>query len=209
MNASQSTIRKGEVSTRKRSEVQKKLNQKILVLTRTYIPVTITTVKPAMILLCTGRGKVVDEDYAEYTLDEWIELKEMEAEESGQTINTIDLTIQIPDIIVLPDIDHPPRYDVKFSFANVISRDNYTCQYCKKKLPKKDLTIDHVIPKSKGGKSTWENCVAACFACNTSKADKDLSRCRMQLARMPKKPASIFRINRDKITNKRWQQFIR
>lgn len=184
-----------------------KLDKKILVLTRTFLPVEITTVKPVMILLCTGRAKVVDTDWALYTLEDWIDLK-MKERGADNVISTVHISIEIPDVVQLVDMDKPPRFDVKFSFQNIKERDNLTCQYCYKGFSSKELTVDHVHPKSKGGRSTWTNCVAACYECNTQKADRDLHKTNLRLLRKPKKPAGIFRLNAKKIKNERWKQFI-
>lgn len=185
-----------------------KLARGVLVLTRTFLPVMITTVKGAMVLLCTDRAKVVDENYQTYTLDEWLIHTNQEALIDEQLIRTVNKAIEIPNVLQLVDMNNPPKYQVKFSYLNILTRDDYKCQYCGKYFEKRDLTVDHVHPRSKGGKSTWENCVAACFPCNTKKADKTLQQAHLRLPKQPRKPASIFKLRRKCLSNERWKLFI-
>ncbi len=183
-----------------------KLNKDVLILTRAFMPVEITTVKNAMTLLCGGKAKVVGSDWRQYTLEEWIERYHRLEDES--VVKTIRNRIEIPDVLILTSMDKPPKYNVKFSYQNIVTRDNFICQYCNQVFDRKDLTVDHVTPKSKGGKSTWENCVAACFNCNTSKADKTPSEVNMTLLRKPRKPQSMFRLMYRCKQVERWKQFI-
>jgi len=78
---------------------------------------------------------------------------------------------QVPSVMILRDY-MKPKNSVRFSRSNVYLRDNCECQYCGVKIDRKDATLDHVLPVSKGGKSTWENCTTACGPCNASKSDK-------------------------------------
>jgi len=93
----------------------------------------------------------------------------------------------IPAVIVLARNVQPKRKNT-YSKRMVLERDKYVCQYCTKHLTSSTATIDHVLPKARGGKSSFENCVAACEPCNKGKADKPLSHTRMKLTRQPKKP---------------------
>ena len=82
------------------------------------------------------------------------------------------------------------KREVPFSKRNVFTRDNYTCQYCGKQYKRgsKAPTLDHIIPKSHGGKNTWENCVTSCKECNTLKRDRTPSEAKMYLLKRPNKP---------------------
>jgi len=93
----------------------------------------------------------------------------------------------IPAVLVLGRNVQPKR-KTYYSKKLVLERDDYVCQYCRRNLTTKSATIDHVLPRSRGGKSTFENTVAACAPCNTFKADKPLNQTRMRLTRQPKKP---------------------
>jgi 5-methylcytosine-specific restriction endonuclease McrA len=80
------------------------------------------------------------------------------------------------------------RIQVRFSRLNIYTRDNFTCQYCGGHLPSEDLTFDHVFPRSRGGKTAWENIVTCCIPCNRHKSDRTPAEAGMRLRRAPKKP---------------------
>ena len=94
----------------------------------------------------------------------------------------------VPEVIHLEGYDRIPIYEAPFTRRNLYHRDNYTCQYCGARLPAERLSIDHVRPRSKGGKTTWDNCVLACVRCNTRKADRSLKEARLRLMRPPMRP---------------------
>ena len=81
-----------------------------------------------------------------------------------------------------------PANAVTFSRRNVFKRDRYTCQYCGKQPGSEELTIDHVVPRSQGGLSTWENCVLACIECNARKANRTPEQAHMPLRKHPVRP---------------------
>ena len=82
------------------------------------------------------------------------------------------MRLRVPEVVALAGYDRLPEAAVAFSRRNIFKRDHYTCQYCGVQPGTEELTIDHVIPRSQGGTSTWENCVLACVACNKQKADR-------------------------------------
>mgnify|MGYP001453289784 CR=1 FL=1 len=88
-------------------------------------------------------------------------------------VHSPSMKLKVPSIIMLRKYYKYTNH-VKFSRSNVFLRDMFTCQYCKEVFQRKELTIDHIIPKSKGGGSSWENVVTACKDCNIAKADKSL-----------------------------------
>ena len=96
--------------------------------------------------------------------------------------------IKIPRVILLVSYDRVPKRRVRFSRFNVFARDKNTCQYCRKRLPRSELNLDHVIPRSKGGMSSWENVVCSCFPCNRKKGGILLEHARMQLMKKPVQP---------------------
>jgi 5-methylcytosine-specific restriction endonuclease McrA len=105
-----------------------------------------------------------------------------------QFVGTPRFAILIPRVIRLVDYDKVPRREVKFSRRNILARDENRCQYCNKKLPTSQLSLDHVTPKSRGGKSTWTNVVAACTPCNTRKGGRMPWEASMKLRRTPAVP---------------------
>jgi 5-methylcytosine-specific restriction endonuclease McrA len=101
------------------------------------------------------------------------------------------ITIRFPCVTQLRKKLIGEKKDVKFSRANVYARDKYTCQYCGHKKPPSQLNYDHVIPRSKGGPTTWENIVTSCIPCNLRKGHKTLEQAGMVLKRRPHKPRSL------------------
>jgi 5-methylcytosine-specific restriction endonuclease McrA len=86
-------------------------------------------------------------------------------------VHSPSVTIQVPSVVVSRTYVKTSR-SVKFSKMNLCIRDDFQCQYCQKKLPQKQLTMEHVMPRSRGGKTTWQNVCCACSWCNTAKANK-------------------------------------
>jgi 5-methylcytosine-specific restriction endonuclease McrA len=101
------------------------------------------------------------------------------------------ISIKFPAVARLIKKLPTQRHNVKFGRTAVYSRDSYSCQYCGTKLPGKQLTYDHVVPRSKGGRTTFENVASACKNCNSKKADKSLKQAGMQLKTKPVKPKSL------------------
>lgn len=97
--------------------------------------------------------------------------------------------IKVPEIMLLVHYDQVPRRRVTFSRKNVYRRDDYTCQYCGAKPSLEDLTVDHVVPRSRGGRTTWTNCVLSCVRCNRRKANRTLAEAGVRLIREPREPS--------------------
>lgn len=182
------------------------INDSVLVLNRNWIAVHICNVRRAFSLLYQGLARAVSDDFMVHDFESWADLS---VAAGSRVIYTPSLKMMIPDVIILRHFSKlPPRY-VKFSRRNIYLRDKNVCQYCGDKFNREDLTIDHVIPRSLGGKSTWKNVVLACVRCNSKKGDKSPAECGMQLVQKPKKPhwVTCFRISGE--TNKSlWQKFV-
>lgn len=147
------------------------LTNSVLVLNRNFIPIDTCSVREAIILLYKESAKVVDKEYNSFFFKEWIEYS---SDIDGPKIHSPTITILVPEIItILGYTEYPYRNIIlRYSRKNVFFRDALTCQYCNKKYPLGELTIDHVIPKSKGGKNVYENVVSACKVCNNRKRDR-------------------------------------
>lgn len=175
---------------------QQVVNDSVLVLNRYFMAIQVTIVKEAICALVTGKAKIVDKEYAMYTLEQWkIYTKEYcKTEEIGTDyiglIRSPTTTILSPQVILLPDCEFnsPMIKTVKYSRRNIYQRDGNTCQYCHRKVGNQHMTLDHVVPKSKGGKSTWSNVVASCTWCNAEKGDKLLSELGWKLDKLPTPP---------------------
>lgn len=166
--------------------MQSVLDQPTLVLNRNWQPVHVTPVQRAATLLYDGRANVVDpETYQIFAWDDWIQV---EPGESQPAVRSTSVAILPPEIVVLTSFDRLPRVTVAYSKRNVFKRDRFTCQYCGCQPGKDDLTIDHVVPRSRGGETNWHNCVLACLGCNKMKADKTPAQAGIRLSREPKRP---------------------
>ena len=163
------------------------LQGRVLLLNKSWMPITTVTVKRAMQLLFGDVARVVDHrDYSTYDFESWADLGEVFDE--GDVILTPRFKIPVPDVLVLDDYNAVPTQRVTFTRKNLYKRDAYTCQYCGKKPKSQELTIDHVTPRSKGGRSTWENCVLACLKCNHKKGSKTLKEAGLKLIHKPIEP---------------------
>lgn len=176
-----------------------KLNTGTLVLNRSWLAVQICSVKRAIALVYQGHAKVVGTDGQSYTFEDWTQVSQVMTEiESDEFIHSPSLRIKIPRVIVLMFYDKLPKRTVSFSRKNIFERDRFTCQYCGVKPPskraalkwmeQKSLTFDHIIPRSRGGKTTWENIVTACYECNRKKGNKSLEELGWRLKKRPDKP---------------------
>jgi 5-methylcytosine-specific restriction endonuclease McrA len=112
-------------------------------------------------------------------------------EEWDEVIRSPNLEFKLPSVVRL--LRSPPSYKkgIKFGKINVMTRDNFTCQYCGQRLPMKELNYDHVLPKIQGGKREWENIVASCYRCNGKKGGRTPEEARMKLRRKPYRPRSL------------------
>ncbi len=117
------------------------------------------------------------------------------AAEYEEVVRSEKLTLPLPSVIVLKNYVVPTK-TVPFTRATLFLRDEFTCQYCGYKG--KDLTFDHVVPKSRGGKTRWDNVVAACQSCNLRKAAKTTSQAGFKLKKVPTKPSPEVLLNKGK-----------
>jgi len=184
------------------------LNSNVLVLNRSWMAIHIANVRRAMGLVYQGMAKVVSpDDFATYDFEDWKELSQ--AAESNY-ICTVNFKIKVPEIIVLSFFNGMFRQEVRFSRHNIFERDKNRCQYCGRKFGKTDLTIDHVIPRSKGGKDTWQNMVLACVPCNIRKGNRTPHEADMGLIRTPSKPAWVpfLGAKLGAVGRESWQKFV-
>ncbi len=187
------------------------LNEKVLVLNRHYQAIQVTTVQRAICHLVKGSAKVITPDWTTHTLEEWVKASRFYHNGNGRMIRSPSLSFLAPDAIYLVTFDRLPRLEVVFSRANLLVRDNYTCQYCGKSVRNpKDRTIDHVLPRSRGGKTVWDNVVLCCRKCNLRKGDRTPEEAGMKLLKKPKAPRweSIFMEDFPEEKKEVWRQFL-
>lgn len=202
----------------------------VLVLNRVFLAVQVTIVRDSITALANGKARVVGPDYRPYTLEEWKQYTELylnDPEISRQytgLVRSPSTKLFTPQVIMFPDCEYtsPLIKTVKYSRRNIFSRDKGKCQYCENErsefrkaiqrgTPKKSLlTLDHVIPRSKGGPSTWTNVVTACRWCNEEKGDMLLEDLSWKLASKPNRPRwqSHIGVPFNKVKKEYWERFL-
>ena len=189
--------------------MQSLLNESVLVLNRHWTAVHVTSARRALVLVFSEHARVVSEDFSTHDFGSWREFTRMS--ESVKKISTPGFQVLLPEVVMLTQFNRFPPRSVKFSRRNIYLRDNHTCQYCGCLPPKDELTIDHVIPRSRGGKSVWENVVLACMKCNMRKGNLLVNQAGMKLLSVPRKPhwLSCAQYNlRPAHQSSLWQKFI-
>ena len=167
------------------------LDSSVLVLNRFYMAVRVVDVRRAMTLLYRGCAEVITIEgdmYSNYDFQSWCEISEihaMDRQPRDEFLRTPTSELLLPRIVRLNLYDKVPKSTVRFNRKNLFARDNYACQYCGQR---EELTFDHVVPRSKGGLTTWENVVAACSPCNLRKGDKMPASVEMFPAQKPYAP---------------------
>lgn len=144
--------------------------RKVLILNQDYRALTVCSVQKAFILVFLKKAELI-------------------SEAPNHQLRTVSQAFPMPSIIRLFRYVNLPYKGVMLSRQNIFKRDGGKCQYCGST---KDLTLDHVIPRSKGGRSTWDNLVTACKNCNSRKGDNTPEEANMPLARQPFKPSFIM-----------------
>lgn len=188
------------------------LNSKVLVLNRLYVAVRVVSARRAFCLLMRDIAEVIDvqsgkasgaaatpnaevvdvgDQYFTYDFATWASIAALQPrfeKARYDWVRTPRLEIPVPRIIRLLGYDRLPEQTVKLNRRNLFARDRNTCQYCGRHFPTADLSIDHVLPRTQGGKDTWENLVCACIRCNARKGGRTPPQAHMKLVRPPERP---------------------
>lgn len=184
----------------------------VLVLNKYFIPVSLTSWKRAIKLVFLERADVVDEEYRTYNFRDWFEISQMIKEHPAGFIYTPKFKIAIPEIIALKFYDKVQFEEPQLTRRNIYEHYGYRCCYCGKKFSTEKLNIDHIIPRSRGGKTEWENVVTSCIDCNLKKGNKTPQEAGMKLLISPSKPQRRIKLafvfnSQIKIPSS-WQKFI-
>jgi 5-methylcytosine-specific restriction endonuclease McrA len=170
------------------------LSASVLVLNRNWTAVRVVSARRAFALLYTNHAEVIDtadEAFDVLDFDGWLELSRKRSRQPSahdDFVRTPKLAVLVPRVIRLVAYDKVPKREVRFNRRNIMARDEHRCQYCGKRLSVSQLSIDHVVPKSRGGKSSWTNVVAACNPCNTRKGGRMPWEASMKLRKAPSAP---------------------
>jgi 5-methylcytosine-specific restriction endonuclease McrA len=183
----------------------------VLVLNRLWQAVNVCSAERALALLFTGHAQVVNHDangFSTYSFREWCDVSSRA--EDGDVARTISIRIRIPRIILLLFFDRIPSKEVRFTRQNVFDRDRNTCQYCGQRFDRRDLNIDHVVPRQRGGLTTWTNVVCSCVACNRRKGSRTPEEAGMRLVRRPKKPRwrPFLEVQFARTADHSWKHFV-
>jgi 5-methylcytosine-specific restriction endonuclease McrA len=170
------------------------LQASVLVLNRLYLAIHIVNVRRAFGLLFREAAEVIHLEegrFANHDFESWREISELRAslkQPHEDWIRAVNFEIQVPRVIRLLSFDRLPNQKLHLSRRSVLARDAHCCQYCGRQFPAQQLSLDHVIPRSRGGMTTWENVVCACLRCNVKKGGRTPKEARMTLVRRPVRP---------------------
>ena len=183
------------------------LDSGVLVLNRSYQPIHVTSVKRAFALLYQGIARAIDREYRLFDFQSWSALA---ADTHPDTVGTVSRRFRVPRVIVLLACEHLPRARVRFSRHNIYLRDGNRCQYCGRGFQRAELNLDHVIPRSRGGITTWENVVCSCVACNLRKGGRTPDEANMKLLRTPGRPkwSPFHRLGSKRPSHQDWGPFL-
>ncbi|ADE55333.1 HNH endonuclease [Coraliomargarita akajimensis] len=168
------------------------LKYRVLVLNRLWQPVNIIGVQRAFSLLLQDHAQAIntrDGQFQMMSSAEWLDYCESDVPEANEAyLQTVKLRIRVPKVLLLREYSKLPVQEVKFTRENLFERDNYRCQYCGDSFEALELNMDHVIPRDKGGRTSWENIVTSCIQCNSRKANRLPHQASMHLIRKPERP---------------------
>ena len=162
-------------------------DSRVLVLNQNYEPLSVCSARRAVVLLCLEKAEMVERNH--------------------ELVRSVSVTIPLPSIVRLSRFVRVPRKRILLNRRNVIKRDNHQCQYCGSVHG--PVTVDHVVPKDRGGEDTWENLVCACVRCNTKKRNRTPKEAGMEFLRKPRKPGYPFFIQHlVGIPDERWKPYL-
>ncbi len=192
------------------------LSSNVLVLNKHYAAVRVISAKRAFCLLFKRIAEIVavdDRSWQSYDFESWRDLSKYRAKyerEHHEWIRCVRFELAVPRIVRLLGYDRLPRREVKFTRRNIYARDRSRCQYCGRKFPTSELSLDHVVPRSRGGITDWGNIVCCCVTCNVRKGGRTPREAHMRLIVEPRKPKRspvvTIRLTSEKYAS--WKQFL-
>jgi 5-methylcytosine-specific restriction endonuclease McrA len=164
----------------------------VLLLNATFEPVSVISLQRAIILLLKEKAEVIEAAETRFRSER--------------------MSLPVPVVIRLVYfVRIPNRLSIPISRRTVLARDNYTCQYCGSQPARSELTVDHVFPRSRGGKQSWDNVVTACKRCNTRKGSRSLQEAGLILRSRPEKPrflALVLFSSANDESRLRWRKYL-
>lgn len=191
-----------------RTPTKSVLERPCLVLNRSWVAIRVTTVRRALCLVFGDAARVVHtESLQAHEFFDWCRAPHGPGR---HWIRTPSCRVPAPEVIQLLGYNRIPAYAAPFTRKNLFERDGHTCQYCGRRFGTDRLSIDHVQPRSKGGRTSWENCVLACVRCNSTKGDRSVHEAGLRLLRRPRPPQWTPYLNlRQSEHLASWAQFTR
>ncbi|MFO0837798.1 MAG: HNH endonuclease [Phycisphaerae bacterium] len=192
------------------------LSASVLLLNRFYMAVRVISARRAMTLVYRQLADVVsieDGKHETYDFDDWVEVSRAKARfepERHDWIRTVRFQIAVPKIVRLLVYEKLPRVEVKLNRRNLFARDQNRCQYCGKRYSSSELSIDHVLPRSQGGVTSWDNVVCACVRCNVRKGGRTPMQAHMKLITRPRAPrrSPVLTLKLSESKYASWKQFL-
>ena len=181
------------------------LGNPTLVLNKNWLAIGSTSTKKAIKAVCSKRALIVDPvEFTTWDMDTWVGRGLTDRPEAKSISLSDNLQIETPEIITTVKYDRIPRLSVVFCRRNLWRRDHFFCQYCGKRPKQDEITIDHVIPRSRGGISSFDNCVLACIACNLRKRNRTPKESGMYLIRTRVVDGNLIRERYDNPSRPLW-----
>jgi 5-methylcytosine-specific restriction endonuclease McrA len=198
------------------TELKSGLDCSVLVLNKHYMAIRIVRARRAFSLLFRELAEVVsfeEGNYANYNFQSWCDVSHFKRDfepDGNDWVATVNFHIAVPRIIRLLFYDRLPRNEVKFNRRNIFARDKNCCQYCGKRHPTSELSLDHIIPRSIGGESVWSNIVCACVRCNVKKGGRTPKQAGLTLIKKPVKPKRnpLIHVHLGHQRYRSWKQFL-
>jgi len=192
------------------------LDTSVLVLNRLFMAVRVVRARHAFVLLWKQIAEVVsveDETFNTYDFSSWTEVSQYRRQfepELHEWVKTVRFEIAVPRVIRLLTYDRLPKTRVRLNRRNLFARDTNRCQYCGRKFRSSELSIDHVMPRSRGGRTLWTNVVCACLKCNVRKGGRTPDEAGMRLVQPPKQPrfSPVITLHAGSEKYRSWKQFL-
>ncbi|MEE9212644.1 MAG: HNH endonuclease [Phycisphaeraceae bacterium] len=192
------------------------LNAQVLVLNKHWMAIRVTDARRAFSLVFRSLAEAIHVDdgaYSGHDFESWAELStahEQFERHEYEWVRTVQMHIAVPKVIRLFGYDRLPQQEVKLNRRNIFARDRNQCQYCGGRFPTSELSLDHIMPRSRGGRSAWTNLVCACTRCNARKGGRTPGYAGLTLIRKPFKPRRnpviSLRLGSDKYAS--WRAFL-
>lgn len=194
------------------SEGSTGLSASVLVLNRYYLAVHVIGARRAICLLVRELAEVIhweEGQFSNYDFPSWQAASELRADSKQPDedwVRSVNFELQVPRVVRLLTYEKTPRQAVRFNRRNIFARDDHQCMYCGQRFPTSQLSLDHVIPRSRGGQTDWENVVSSCITCNVRKGGRTPQEARMSLVRTPSRPILSLKLKNPKYAS--WRVFL-